>query len=80
MQPEVVAACAVRGGCIVFVSILFVGAHDAVVLCSNCMMAMGPAVVANVAKELEVASASKTTTVTAIAATSIATSPVALLV
>ncbi len=75
LRPEVVAAHVVCGSCVVFVSILFVGARDAFVLCFYWMMVMGPAVAAHVAREPEVASTSKTTAVTTVTAAGVGILP-----
>ncbi len=64
----VVAAHVVCGGCVIFVSILFVGAHDTVVLNPDWMMAMGPAVASHVARDPHFMSAVKTVAFTAITA------------
>jgi hypothetical protein len=53
------------------VPILFGSAVVAVVLCTNWMMSVGPAVAAHVSAEIELLSTSKTTTVSTISSAAI---------
>ncbi len=80
LRPEVVAAHAICGGCIIFVPILFVGAGVAVILCANWMMSVGLAVAAHISDGAEFATTSKTTAVATISFSAVISAATILLV